>query len=729
MNRLSFTLAAIASAVLLVTFPIEAQAGQLKAGAAAIDVSPPKFPVIVNGGFLQAIGSKNLDRLHSRAFVLDDGSTKLAIAVVDSCMMPRDLLDKAKEIASKATGIPVDRMMISATHTHTAPSAMWALGTPPDEDYVAFLPGKIAESIIAAHGKLQPARIGFASVDDYSHTHNRRWIRRPDKMVQDPFGKATGRAHMHPGYQNPEAVGPSGPVDPGLSVVSIQTPAGKPIALMANYSMHYFGIGPVSADYFGKFVTAIAGKIGAGSDPAFVGIMSQGTSGDLHWMDYSKPKTDMTIDRYAEEVAAKAFEAYGKIAYRDDISLAMAETVLNFVRRTPDAARLQWAKDLKSKMTGPVPKSVPEVYACEAIALDEDPRRELKLQAIRIGEIGIAAIPNEVYALTGLKIKAMSPLPATFNIELANGAEGYIPPPEQHALGGYTTWPARTAALEVPAETKITEAIVTLLEKVSNKPRRPMKAPLRPIDDILLKLDPVGYWRLEETGEMKVVDESGNENHGLYLDGIARYLPGPQWQESPNPDAINRAVHLAGGKIVVPVLRKQDFAKRTSESTISFWIRPGVPCDSFEKPINLIDAGSSFRIGLKGGGGNNAGKIFANLGSKEIVSTARATPGAWIHVVLTQTKKSMTLYVNGSRADEYAWPMESAPQISSNLAIGSFASYPTRELSINAVTRGEVKFDTNYEGKMDDIAVFDRALTADEVKSIYRKPVPFEGEQ
>ena len=53
--------------------------------------------------------------------VLEDGTTRLAIVIVDSCMMPRDLLDEAKGLASRATGIPTSRMLISATHTHSAP--------------------------------------------------------------------------------------------------------------------------------------------------------------------------------------------------------------------------------------------------------------------------------------------------------------------------------------------------------------------------------------------------------------------------------------------------------------------------------------------------------------------------------------------------------------------------------------------------------------------------------
>ena len=58
----------------------------------------------------------------------------------------------------------------------------------------------------------------------------------------------------------------------------------------------------------------------------------------------------------------------------------------------------------------------------------------------------------------------------TFVIELANGAEGYIPPPELHPLGGYTTWRARTACLVPEAERKIRAGVLELLGKVANRP-------------------------------------------------------------------------------------------------------------------------------------------------------------------------------------------------------------------------------------------------------------------
>jgi hypothetical protein len=97
-------------------------------------------------------------------------------------MMPRDLLDQAKEMAHARTGIPPERMLISATHTHSAPAAMGCLGTDADVEYVKFLPGRLAEGIENATRNLTAARAGWAVINDFEHTHCRRWIFRPDKM-------------------------------------------------------------------------------------------------------------------------------------------------------------------------------------------------------------------------------------------------------------------------------------------------------------------------------------------------------------------------------------------------------------------------------------------------------------------------------------------------------------------------------------------------------------------
>ena len=245
--------------------------------------------------------------------------------------------------------------------------------------------------------------------------------------------------------------------------------------MLANYSMHYFGAAPVSADYYGRFAAALAQRIGAErAIRPFVGIMSQGTSGDQMWMDYGRPRNDPGIDATptrSPSPPTRPTRRSPRTTTRFRWRWPRRRSTLR--RRVPDDAAARVGPSHRRQDGGSaLPADLPEVYAKEAIYLHEDPERELKLQAIRIGELGITAIPNEVFALTGLKIKAQSPLATTMNIELANGSEGYIPPPEQHALGGYTTWPARTAALEVQAEPKIVATVLGLLEQVAGKPRR-----------------------------------------------------------------------------------------------------------------------------------------------------------------------------------------------------------------------------------------------------------------
>ena len=84
-----------------------------------------------------------------------------------------------------------------------------------------------------------------------------------------------------------------------------------------------------------------------------------------------------------------------------------------------------------------------------------------------VGDLGIAAIPCEVFVETGLTIKAESPLKPSFTIELANDYCGYLPTVEHHELGGYETWRARSSFLEVDAEPKLRRAVFESFRKLA----------------------------------------------------------------------------------------------------------------------------------------------------------------------------------------------------------------------------------------------------------------------
>ncbi len=446
-----------------------------RAGACAMDITPLELPVLVNGGLQERVANQVHDPLHARCLVLDDSAVQLAIVVVDSCMVPRSLADEAKALAAKDTEIPSERILISATHTHSAPSLCGCLGTDCDEKYAKWLPGKIAEGIRKAQENLQPARIGWAVGRAETNVYCRRFLMKPGTALTNPYSdKRQDRAQMNPGNNNANAIRRTGPVDPDVTILSVQTRDGRPLALLGNYSTHYAGAPALSADYFAVFAREIGRLIGAeGDQPLFVGIMSNGTSGDANCSDFtlSEPRKYDYLS-VGRDVAQAAFEAYKTIEYHDWVPLAMREKRLVLDVRLPTNEEITKAREFIQTFADRKPRNWQEVYAHEIMELSNMPAtRELKLQAIRIGDLGIAAIPCEVYGSTGLAIKAASPLQMTMNISLANGCEGYIAPPEQHKLGGYTTWRARTSCLEELAEPKIKATVVGLLVEVASARR------------------------------------------------------------------------------------------------------------------------------------------------------------------------------------------------------------------------------------------------------------------
>lgn len=641
----------------------------LQAGAARIDITPEKLPVLVNGGFLSRSCNTVKSPLHARSLCLTDGKVTLAIVVVDSCMVPRPVADKAKALAREKTGIPADRMLVAATHTHTAPSAMGALGTAPDTAYVPFLVKKIAEAIASAHARLEPAEIGIVVPQAPDHTALRRWVRRPDRVDLDPFGNRTVRATMHAASNWDNVTGPSGPEDPDLSLVSVRRRGGRPLAVLGNYSMHYFGTSPLSDDYFGLFSEGLKKRLAPDGD--FVGMLSHGCSGDAWRRDYQKPtgerRDNIPMEQYTDELLDIAVGALENVKYRSDVTLAMAEARPTLNYRVPDAQRLEWAKRIVAEMGDRPPKTRPEVYAREQVILHERGSTEVVLQAVRIGGFALATTPTETYALTGLKIKAQSPLQPTVVFDLTNGGDGYIPPPEQHPLGGYNTWAARSAGLEVRAEPKMTETLLQLLEQVSGKPRR---VPTPPKATAIMAAKPAAFWRLDDFAGRRAVDGSGHDRDGLYEDGVVFYLEGA----TPG----SRAAHFAGGRMEARVALGKDYSV-----SLHFW--NGMPDGAREIAGWMFGRRPGEELGLAGTGELRFGGLKG---------TSKVPRWTWAHVVLVREGIAVRLYLDGKLEAEGKVPSSRGDR----LFVG-----------------GRFDGTDNWEGRLDDVAVFDRALGPEDV--------------
>ena len=453
---------------------VSAAPGQLRAGAAVVDITPALG--VANGGVIARGGPVTHihDGLHARCLVLDDGATRLAIAICDMRMLGGEVVARAKSLAGEATGLAPENILIAATHTHAAPAMVGIHPEPRDRAYAEFVARRIADGITRAGHHLAPAKVGWGFGSAPQHVHNRRWFMKPVAIAANPFGGGSDEVKMNP-PRGTDLLKPAGPVDPQVSVLDVRHADGRPLALLANYGLHYVGgyqAGHVSADYFGLFADRVQGLLGADRQhPPFVAMMSNGTSGDVSINDFSAKQERLPawvkMQRVADDLAAEVVKVTGDIGHHTTAPLAVAATELQLGVRRPDAKRLVWARRTLAYATDPKRLTRPVIYAQETLALAKFPAKvPVALQAFRIGDLRIITVPCEMFAETGLALKQEAGLGPLFIIELANGYRGYLPTPRQHEWGGYETWPARSSYLEVQAAPKIRAALLGLLGKL-----------------------------------------------------------------------------------------------------------------------------------------------------------------------------------------------------------------------------------------------------------------------
>ncbi|MCX7826736.1 MAG: neutral/alkaline non-lysosomal ceramidase N-terminal domain-containing protein [Verrucomicrobiae bacterium] len=445
-----------------------------RAGAAAVDVTPKQFQLNMPGGFSANMAESAHDPLHARALVLDDGMTTLAMVVVDSLAVAPETCKDAKSLASQRCGIKPEKILICGTHAHSAPSSNSTNGPPPAVAYRKLLVDGIAESIVRAHGALRPAQAGVATHPLPDEVFNRRWFLKPGKMPLNPFGKLD-QVKMNPGTSADVLDRPAGPTDPDITILSVQDAKRRPLALWANYALHYVGHlpkGQVSADYFGEFARLMPSRVNG--DTNFVAMMSNGASGDINNIPFlvTRPPREPfeQVRIVAQKAADAAWFAWRKIEKHDPTPrLGMVQREVTLQYRRPSAEQVAEAKKALATPKADREKlpRLAEHYARATLAAAE--RKEdattVLVQAIRIGDFAICALPFEVFCEIGLELKKRSPFPRTMVISIANGRHGYLPTPAQHQLGGYETW-IGTCSVQEDASVILTNHLLEMLAEL-----------------------------------------------------------------------------------------------------------------------------------------------------------------------------------------------------------------------------------------------------------------------
>ena len=384
----------------------------LKAGVARANITPP-VGTIANGGKPSAgIATE----LYVKALAFHDGQTKAALVTADVLLLGKQVVAETRACIEAMTGIPEAHVMFAASHTHSGAATTmrerWST-IEPDHSYVDQLVAKMAGAVAEADSRQVEVRIGAG--DGHAAASINRWISTPEGAKWAP---------------NRE-----GAVDETLSVLRVDGLDGKPLAALVNYAAHasvmswgqYF-----AADYPG-FLQSVVEKV---YDDQMTVLFANGASGDtkIRWL---KTKEDGSEDfayggvedarRWGTVLAGEAIKTLEQIRPGKAGTIRVASKEVEFpmlplpseeeVQAELEANRARgedttWEeRTLASLRAGTAPTSIPG-----------------EIQILRIGpEIVLVAVPGELFAEIGLRMRKEIDCEHLFIIGYANGYAGYLP--------------------------------------------------------------------------------------------------------------------------------------------------------------------------------------------------------------------------------------------------------------------------------------------------------------
>ena len=442
------SLFAVALAIFIVATPREgtAQNLSLKVGAARVDVTPAETALPRN---YEGI----LDHLYARAIVLDNGTTSAALITLDAGGVSEQIWQSVTRQVESELGIPSRNVLITATHSHSAPAPQAGVYVP-----------KIVESVRLAKQRLAPARVGYGNGVSYINVN---------RNIIDP---KTKRWWEGPNYD--------GLSDKTVAVVKFETLTGEPIAVYYNYAMHGVAAGQldlISGDAPGTTSRYIEDSF----DDKIVALWSSGAAGDQNPLYYQQ-----TYD--LREIRIKEYASRGV-----DISNSMPPGGQGLNKKDPAVVKLMnQQKQMIASMGQFLGEEVMHVMRGmermeSSIQIDgrqktvQCPGRQrtdtgragfpgtyrdaapvdIRLGLLKVGDIAIGTVNAEVFNLIAQRLKRESPYARTMMATLTNGSapSGYIP--NDTAYGMYTFEVISSRLQAGCAESAIVNGILDLMSE------------------------------------------------------------------------------------------------------------------------------------------------------------------------------------------------------------------------------------------------------------------------
>ena len=241
-----------------------------KVGVGKENITPPIGTALA--GYFHVRTSESIrDDLFARAMVVQEGGEQLVIVSCDLIWLSAGIVDEARRLIQQHIGAPSERIMISATHTHTGPvTAADGMG-PRDRDYLAALPGRIAKAVVAASKSARDVTLRVGSIDVPGFSSNRLFRLNDGTEV---FGKR---------HRAADVIERCGPCDTQMVVLAAYDLDHRLAGMLVNLPLHVDVIGggnatAISADWPGEMATAVSAIYGDEVETLFL----QGCSGDIN---------------------------------------------------------------------------------------------------------------------------------------------------------------------------------------------------------------------------------------------------------------------------------------------------------------------------------------------------------------------------------------------------------------------------------------------------------------
>lgn len=342
-----------------------------------------------------------------------------------------------RQEVSDATGVPYGNIVMSASHTHSAPDygVETASGT---GAALKKLKKGLVDSAVAAMEDRKPAEMYGGSVETEGMNFVRHYLCNDGTYAGDNFGNASS------GY-----AGHATEADNVLQAIKFVREGDNDIWI-CNFQTHPHQTGgsskyDLSADIVGElranmeknmgvevcYFTGAGGNINSRSR-----IAEENATAD--WREWGKK-----MAQYAEsieftklntgKVQSASYDFTAKINHNDDAYAAIG----NDLRKRWDKGEITTAELIEIGLTYGIKFNSPYHAGAVGSRASMGATGTFTIQAYSFGDVGFVAAPYEMFDTTGVFIKENSPFTMTIVAELANGGNGYFPTLFTFSHGSY----------------------------------------------------------------------------------------------------------------------------------------------------------------------------------------------------------------------------------------------------------------------------------------------------